>query len=71
MIEADAVPRTAVPTAAQLARAHAERVHRFATLLCANRAQSEDLAQEALLRAMRGLRTYDPRRGSVEAWLWG
>jgi len=71
MIEADAIPGMAVPTATQLARDHAERVHRFATLLCANRAQSEDLAQEALLRAMRGLRTFDPRRGSIEAWLWG
>jgi RNA polymerase sigma-70 factor (ECF subfamily) len=71
MIEADAVPGMLVPTAEQLARDHAQRVHRFATLLCPDRAQSEDLAQEALIRAMRGLRTFDPRRGNIESWLWG
>ena len=33
-------------------------------------AEADDLAQDALLRAVRGLSTYDPRRGSVESWLW-
>jgi RNA polymerase sigma-70 factor (ECF subfamily) len=53
-----------------LARDHAQRVFRFARMLCHNPADSEDLAQEALLKAMRGLHRFDPRRGSLDTWLW-
>jgi len=28
------------------------------------------LAQDALERAIKGLRTFDPAKGEVEAWLW-
>jgi RNA polymerase sigma factor (sigma-70 family) len=31
---------------------------------------ADDLAQDALLRAVRGLARYDPSRGSLEGWLW-
>jgi RNA polymerase sigma-70 factor (ECF subfamily) len=33
-------------------------------------ADADDLAQDALLRAVRGLGSYDPVRGSLESWLW-
>jgi RNA polymerase sigma factor (sigma-70 family) len=32
--------------------------------------EAEDLAQEALVRAIRGLDGFDPRRGTIENWLW-
>lgn len=35
------------------------------------RADADDLVQEVLLRAWRGLATYDASRGSVRAWLAG
>ena len=53
-----------------LARDHAPRVFRFARMLCHSAADSEDLAQEALLKAMRSLYRFDPSRGSLDAWLW-
>ncbi len=53
-----------------LARDHAQRVFRFARMLCHNTADSEDLAQEALLKAMRSLNRFDPTRGSLDTWLW-
>jgi RNA polymerase sigma-70 factor (ECF subfamily) len=33
-------------------------------------AEAEDIAEEALLKAIRTLDSYDPRRGSIEGWLW-
>ncbi len=53
-----------------LAQDYAQRVYRFACMLSRNRADSEDLAQEALLKAMRSLHRFDPSRGSFESWLW-
>jgi RNA polymerase sigma-70 factor (ECF subfamily) len=53
-----------------LARDHAQRVFRFARMLCHNPTDSEDLAQEALLKAMRNLHRFDPNRGSFDTWLW-
>jgi RNA polymerase sigma-70 factor (ECF subfamily) len=70
MIEADVVLDAAVPTAELLAERYAAQVHRFAAMVCRDRAQSEDLAQDAMLKAMRGLARFDPSRGSIEAWLW-
>jgi RNA polymerase sigma-70 factor (ECF subfamily) len=32
--------------------------------------EAEDLAQDALVRAVRNLGQFDARRGSVETWLW-
>jgi RNA polymerase sigma-70 factor (ECF subfamily) len=31
---------------------------------------SEDLAQEALVKAIRNLANFDERKGSVDAWVW-
>jgi RNA polymerase sigma-70 factor (ECF subfamily) len=60
----------AVVTPESLARDHAQRVFRFARMLCHNPADSEDLAQEALLKAMRSLHQFNPSRGSLDTWLW-
>lgn len=59
-----------VPTPDELAEAYAVRVLRFATLLCRNPADVEDLAQEAMLNALRGLSSYRPGPAGMEAWLW-
>jgi len=53
-----------------ICEAYAARVFKFAQLVSRDSANAEDLAQDALERAVRGLATFDPARGSVEAWLW-
>jgi RNA polymerase sigma-70 factor (ECF subfamily) len=60
----------AAVTPEALARDHAPRVFRFARMLCHNPADSEDLAQEALLKAMRSLHQFNASRGSLDTWLW-
>jgi RNA polymerase sigma-70 factor, ECF subfamily len=70
MIEVVDAPTDRVPTPQQLAQDYAVRVLRFATLLCRNPADAEDLAQEAMLKALRGLGSYEPRGSGIEAWLW-
>jgi RNA polymerase sigma-70 factor (ECF subfamily) len=60
-----------VVTPEQLAHQYGGRVLRFAAMVSRNQADTEDLAQDALLKAMRALPQFDshgPR--SVEAWLW-
>ena len=57
-------------TAEELCRMYAASVGRFAAMVSPSPVDAEDLAQEALLRAVRGLRTYDATRGSMESWLW-
>ena len=57
-------------TAERLAEEHAPVVYRFCAMVCRDAHDAEDLAQEALLRAMRSLDRFDPARGSVEGWLW-
>jgi len=57
-------------TAERLAEEHAQVVYRFCAMVCRDSHDAEDLAQEALLRAMRNLDRYDPARGSIEGWLW-
>jgi RNA polymerase sigma-70 factor (ECF subfamily) len=49
---------------------HGSRVFKFAAMLSRNDQEAEDLAQEALLRAIKGLPRFQPKRGGVEAWLW-
>jgi RNA polymerase sigma-70 factor (ECF subfamily) len=55
---------------AEFAAAYAERVHRFAAMVMRNDQDSADLAQEALLKAIRALPRFDSAKGSLEAWLW-
>lgn len=61
--------QASVLTAEELCEAYAPKVCRFAALMSSG-AEAEDLAQEALLRAVRSLGLYRPERGTVEAWLW-
>jgi RNA polymerase sigma-70 factor, ECF subfamily len=65
-----ATPRSGPVNAEELCRLYAPNVCRFAAMMAGSPADADDLAQEALLRAVRGLATYDPRRGSLESWLW-
>lgn len=52
------------------ASTYAARVHRFATMVMKNDQDSADLAQEALIKALRSLERFDPPRGSLDLWLW-
>lgn len=63
-----AVPRRL--TADELCGRHAAQVCRFAALMSPSAQDAEDLAQEALLRAVRSLDRFDAARGPVGAWLW-
>jgi RNA polymerase sigma-70 factor (ECF subfamily) len=54
----------------ELCERYAQSVCRFAALAAGSSSDADDLAQEALLRAVRSLRSYDASRGSMEAWLW-
>jgi RNA polymerase sigma factor (sigma-70 family) len=57
-------------TADALCQAYAARVYKFAQLISADSANAEDLAQDALERAIRGLQTFDSTKGEIEGWLW-
>lgn len=48
---------------------HAPAVYRFAAMVAKSDVEAEELAQEALVRAIRKLHTFDARRGTLEAWL--
>ena len=66
---ATAAAATAPLTADALCEVYAQRVFKFAQLVSADSASAEDLAQEALERAIRGIKTFDPTKGEVERWL--
>jgi RNA polymerase sigma-70 factor (ECF subfamily) len=57
-------------TAEELCRMYAPSVCRFAAMTARSPADADDLAQDALLRAVRSLHSFDPARGSLESWLW-
>jgi RNA polymerase sigma-70 factor (ECF subfamily) len=57
-------------TAEELCGLYSAEVCRFAAMIAGSTADADDLAQDALLRAVRGLATFDPLRGSLESWLW-
>jgi RNA polymerase sigma-70 factor (ECF subfamily) len=57
-------------TPEQLCAAYATKVARFASLAAGNDADADDIAQDALLKAVGALDRFDPRRGSMDAWLW-
>lgn len=50
--------------------AYSERVFRFASMVSRGEVDAEDLAQDALERAIRALDSFDPVRGNMSAWLW-
>lgn len=57
-------------SAEQLCRDYADRVHRFANMVARDDLEADDLAQTALVHALRALPGFDPDRGEVTAWLW-
>jgi RNA polymerase sigma-70 factor, ECF subfamily len=57
-------------TADALCRAYASRVFKFAQLVSEDHASAEDLAQDALERAIKGLSRFDTSKGEIEGWLW-
>src|SRR5258708_27839569 len=57
-------------TAEMLCQMSARRVFKFAQMVSTSSGDAEDLAQDALERAIRGLKTFDPAKGDVDAWLW-
>ena len=67
---ADLVGQTLPMTAARFCELYAPAVCRFAAMAARTSTEADDIAQEALVRAVRGLASFDERRGSIEAWLW-
>ena len=63
-------PAAGVLTAEELCRRYAPSVCRFAAMMARSSPDADDLAQDALLRAVRAVRSYDASRGTPEAWLW-
>jgi RNA polymerase sigma-70 factor (ECF subfamily) len=61
---------TAALTAEELCRRYAPSVCRFAAMIAGTSSDADDLAQDALLRAVRAVGSYDLARGTPEAWLW-
>src|SRR6266702_3374370 len=57
-------------TPERLCARYAPRVYPFAALVAAGDVEAEDLAQDAMVLAIRNLGRFDTRRGSVETWLW-
>jgi RNA polymerase sigma-70 factor (ECF subfamily) len=67
---ADTVVAVTRITPEQLCALYAAKVARFASIVAGNDADPDDIAQDALLKAIRALGRYDPSRGSLDAWLW-
>src|SRR3979411_3244940 len=57
-------------TAEVLGQLYSKRVYKFAQLISSSSSDGEDLAQDALERAIKGLKSFDPARGDLEGWLW-
>jgi RNA polymerase sigma-70 factor (ECF subfamily) len=64
------VGQTLAVTAERFCEQYTPAVCRFAAMAARTPSEADDIAQEALLRAVRGLSSFDARRGSIEAWLW-
>jgi RNA polymerase sigma-70 factor (ECF subfamily) len=54
----------------ELCRLYAPKVCRFAAIVARSSGEADDLAQDALLRAVRMIGSYDPSKGTPDAWLW-
>jgi RNA polymerase sigma-70 factor (ECF subfamily) len=66
----EGVTATAPLSVDELCQAYAPRVYKFAQLISNDSTSAEDLAQDALERAIRGLKTFDSSKGEIEGWLW-
>lgn len=63
-------PLETVITAEDLCLQFSAQVFKFANVLAHDASEAEDIAQEALIKAMRALPRYDRMRGDLESWLW-
>lgn len=57
-------------TAEALAANYLARVHRFAVMVSPTGVDPEDIAQQALLKALERADQFDANRGTLEMWLW-
>jgi RNA polymerase sigma-70 factor (ECF subfamily) len=57
-------------TPERLCADYATRVYRFAAMVAKGDVEAEDLAQEALVRAIQRITQFDPGRGDLDGWLW-
>src|SRR5947209_1446110 len=57
-------------TPEQLCLGYAHRVYQFALMVSRDTTEAEDLAQDALIRAISRLDQFDPASGTLETWLW-
>jgi RNA polymerase sigma-70 factor (ECF subfamily) len=57
-------------TPEQLCAEYATKVARFASLAAGTDGDADDIAQDALIKAIAALDRFDPERGSLDAWLW-
>src|SRR5579859_4759407 len=57
-------------TAEILCHTSARRVYKFAQMVSTSAGDAEDLAQDALERAIRSLKNFDPAKGDLDGWLW-
>ena len=70
-IAAPAAEEAAAPSFTDLYRATAADVFAYVATLLGDRAAAEDVTAQAFERAYRKRRSYDARRGSERAWLFG
>jgi len=57
-------------TAEDVCRTYSATVCRFAAMAAGSDLDADDLAQDALLKAIRGLDQFDPAKGTIDRWLW-
>lgn len=53
----------------EIVRRHAPRLYQLCLRFTGNRAEAEDLAQDAMLRIYRALQAYDAAQGSLATWM--
>ncbi len=57
-------------TAEDVCRTYSAMVCRFAAMAAGSDLDADDLAQDALLKAIRSLDRFDPAKGTIDRWLW-
>jgi RNA polymerase sigma factor (sigma-70 family) len=57
-------------SAEEVCRTYSAMVCRFAAMAAGSDLDADDLAQDALLKAVRNLDRFDPKKGTIDRWLW-
>jgi RNA polymerase sigma factor (sigma-70 family) len=57
-------------SAEEVCRTYSAMVCRFAAMAAGSDLDADDLAQDALLKAVRNLNGFDPEKGTIDRWLW-